>query len=491
MTNSEKLKIVRSIGSEDELRTDVLIPIFTEMGYETVDEVHGANEKGKDIVLVEKDKFGDYVYTAVIVKNKDVSNATSGTSKELVGNLSTQIAMTVASGYDCRLQSKHVDFNRISVITGGRISQTAMDTLIKVALQNRFTNIVFKDGEDVVQLIDRYLPDYYFFSSGILASYTDALRTRCNHLDELRNISAYKGEIKKLVDVFVSPTLYRVNRQEKKERRQSRPEFNKLENLLFLRNHLIVVSGPGGGKSTLVRAQVQRLLSLNARGKQLFLPVLIRAVDMVSFTSTQLEAILNDYIRSTYKLPAFDLIKLMELESCTAFIFIDGLDEIASADDRQRIHEVINEFAQRSLRHKLVLTTRDCSYSSETSFAKTQQWYLLPFRAKEVERFIARWFSSKEPNHKLMKALEEHNLLSKLPSTPLALTLLAILFDSDTHTEVPANLSELYQMFVDLLLGKWNLDRRIQSFYDSNIKEYVHTCMKKEDMRYLLRSFGK
>ena len=50
----------------------------------------------------------------------------------------------------------------------------------------------------------------------------------------------------------------------------------------------------------------------------------------------------------------------------------------------------------------------------------------------------------------------------------MSMTLVAIVYDS--KGDIPSTLTELYEMFVDLLSGKWDENRNISSPFDSNIK---------------------
>src|SRR5258708_4287513 len=97
-----KTQIVNSLTIEKDLRENLLVPLYRNMGFSQVDLTHGANEKGTDIVLTGKSEFGDYTYTSVIVKSTPINNATSG--KNTAANLIQQITLAINSGYDCPIQ---------------------------------------------------------------------------------------------------------------------------------------------------------------------------------------------------------------------------------------------------------------------------------------------------------------------------------------------------------------------------------------------------
>ena len=65
--------------SENLLREEVLIPLFTAMGYRDVFAYHGgALEVGKDIVMWKPDDFRDRVNYAVVVKKGNLTGRASG-----------------------------------------------------------------------------------------------------------------------------------------------------------------------------------------------------------------------------------------------------------------------------------------------------------------------------------------------------------------------------------------------------------------------------
>jgi energy-coupling factor transporter ATP-binding protein EcfA2 len=474
LTQSRKLTLIRDIPSENALRTELLMPVYRQMGYVLVDEEHGPQERGKDIVLVGKDPMGDYTYTGVIIKRGDISNATSPKRSDTVATVANQIVMTLNSGYVCPIQQKPVSFQKIVVVTNGRFSNSAKEELLKTARQHQFQTMTFHQGQDLVRMVDKYLPDYYHFDSGVVSAYISALKAKCDRLDELKNISIYKGEIKRILDVFVSPTLYRIQKVIKGSGVvSSQPVYESFSSLVFRQKHLLIVGGPGSGKSTLLRAGIQRMLNLNSPGKELLLPVLARMSDLATCEGDTLEDMLDAYIAQEYGVSDFQISRFLGAEGSRVFLFLDGLDEVVDQNKRQILNEKVCDFASKYSRDRLIITSREFSDLENESLPEMQRWSLLPFRMKQIHEFISRWFGADAPNRRVMKALEEHDLLRKLPNTPLVLTLLAIMFDSASYTDVPANLSELYQMFVDLLLGKWSLDRRVETLYDANIKEYI------------------
>ena len=57
MKQDDKLKRLKGMP-EAALRTEVLVPLFQQMGCHGVDHFHGSREKGKDLVYYRLDEFG-------------------------------------------------------------------------------------------------------------------------------------------------------------------------------------------------------------------------------------------------------------------------------------------------------------------------------------------------------------------------------------------------------------------------------------------------
>lgn len=473
LSETEKLQLIRALGNEAEFRETLLLPLFRQMKkYEHVDYTHGANERGKDFVLIGRDELAELTYTAVVVKCRDITNTTDGRKNESVANVCTQVAASINSGYSCTLQNRDVTFNKILVITNGSISHSAKEEIVKLANTHKFTKVSFKSGQDLVTWVDSYLPEFYTTSSGLTSAYLGELRKKCERLDELKTIAKYKGEARRLLDVFVSPTLYRVPTSIKEDS-QPKPVYEKLERIVHQKGHIMILGGPGSGKSTLLRAQVQRLIDGNTRGQITSVPVFVRAADLIKYKGSNLEGLVNAYVQDEYALKDFKVDTLMGPSGHTVFIFVDGLEEVHLPEERARLAQLLRNFADNQTRHKLILSSRDTSDLDGWSIPKAKQWNLMPMKTQEVKAFILKWFNDQSQGHPLLKALQDHEILAKLPKTPLVVTLLAILFDQPTPTEVPANLAELYQMFVELLLGRWNLDRKLSTFYTANIRRFM------------------
>jgi len=470
LTNSQKNSFFDTIKNEMFLIDEILIPMFSNMNkFRKVIKTHGNDEKGKDIVLISKDDFDQYVYTGIIVKNEHITNASNkGKDKEIVSVVSNQITMCIDNGFESIEEQKCVSFSNLIIITSKSISNSARDAFIKIANLHKFTKIMFWDSQELIKNIDLYLPDIYLVSHGVLSKYFHLMKEKCENLNELKKITLYKGENKKLSDVYIEPKIFKKKQSIIKGKTITIYD-NTTFSVLISNNGKYLISGSAGsGKSTLLRSEIYRMIINYEIKKSNKIPIYIRIKDIVKNRENveDYELCIYEYLSKEYNLTNDD-VKLIFGTKENLIFFLDGFDELSTSDEKALFFNILEKI-ETYPNNNIIITSRETRLFNE-QFMSYSKWELSEFTLKQITSFIQKWF--KDKNEQLVSDLKEHNLLEKLPNTPLVMTLIAILFESDENVEIPANLSELYKMFVELLIGKWNLDRRIDTFYQANDKE--------------------
>jgi predicted NACHT family NTPase len=278
--------------------------------FEQVIYNHGEFENGIDIILIEKNVFGDLIYTGIILKAEPIKNNTSADAT--AANIIQQLGLAIAYGYDCTIQNKRVKFNSIRVITSHYVSNKARNTLIEIAKQQNFHTVKFETGEQIVQLIDRYLPKFYFYQSGLHAQVAAALQDKCEKLSDLQNLPQFSVEERALIDVFVKPHLRYVESKRVEGQRKNQLLIRTPDKVIPKNSRILIVGEAGSGKSVILREAVLTALTENTRDRKPSIPLLVKAYDLAQLKGDKFENILTTVVRKYYNLPDFDLSMLQD-----------------------------------------------------------------------------------------------------------------------------------------------------------------------------------
>src|SRR5690606_24810370 len=122
---------------------------------------------------------------------------------------------------------------------------------------------------------------------------------------------------------------------------------------------------------------------------------------------------------------------------------------------------------------KYILATRN--FEKYLSIEQLKDWntYTISrFSNQQIEQFVSKFFiNEKGRAEKLLDALRENRIIEKLPITPLSLSLISILYE-ENDLEIPATITDIYDNFNSLLLGKPTVSSRVE-FIDISFKERI------------------
>jgi hypothetical protein len=157
-----------------------------------------------------------------------------------------------------------------------------------------------------------------------------------------------------------------------------------------------------------------------------------------------------------------------ELLGHGGLILLDGLDEVPDAlSRREQVKTAVQEFAGLYRNCRFLVTSRTYAYQRQDwkldGFAERE---LLPFTRGQVERFIDGWYqhmahdlyriseAQAEAGAAMLKRATERPELHELAARPLLLTLMARL-QTRGGGALPENREELYRQSVAMLLDEW------------------------------------
>ena len=168
-------------------------------------------------------------------------------------------------------------------------------------------------------------------------------------------------------------------------------------------------------------------------------------------------------------------------------ILFDGLDEVATVDERRVLIEEIESFAQCYPGNRFLVTSRPVGYDlaslSDQIFSQAQ---IQPFDDKQIYLFLEHWYThvlrlsplspdDQEELKELFTNLKENPRLHNLAENPLLLTVITALH---RYERLPDKRILVYDRCADLLLETWAKIKRYEyTLARSQIEQRGSVCM--------------
>ncbi|NER80881.1 MAG: NACHT domain-containing protein [Leptolyngbya sp. SIO1D8] len=229
------------------------------------------------------------------------------------------------------------------------------------------------------------------------------------------------------------------------------------------KQHLMVLGGPGIGKSTFLRKL--GLEALKGQAGQLACEQIPVFIELKTFRDSDID--LNAVIAQEFAIcgfPAAEAFTRKALNQGKLLILLDGLDEVPTRN-LNLVIEHIEAFVTQYNRNTFVASCRTAAYQS--CFKRFTDVTIADFDDEQIEQFIRRWFSSDldqevETASRYWKMLQkaENKATKELAQTPLLLTFLCLIYDRSQI--LLSNRSTLYGKALDILLNEWAADKRLE-----------------------------
>jgi formylglycine-generating enzyme required for sulfatase activity len=255
--------------------------------------------------------------------------------------------------------------------------------------------------------------------------------------------------------------------------------------LEILRDHsgVIILGDPGAGKTTFLKFLA--LTMARGEGDSLGLgdrlPILLPLAafaNSLQDSDTRLDDFIVDYFSGIgSNLPIGGMLA-EALRAGRALILLDGLDEVRDINLRNTVVErVVDFFAfHRRPGNKFVLTSRVVGYRAVRPAAEElAECTLVDFDDIEIEDFTDRWTlaiekqaqgntaiahtDAEQERRELLDAVYQNTGVRRLASTPLLLTILALM--KRQGVSLPERRVQLYDQYVTTLLSTWNRARSL------------------------------
>ena len=206
--------------------------------------------------------------------------------------------------------------------------------------------------------------------------------------------------------------------------------------------------------------------------------------------SNSVDSLLTTYFESEETNDLFDV----------DLLIIDGLDEI-DPDNRPNVVDKLDAFSDE-MGYSYILTTRKIDLIN-TLPEKYAKYELLPFEYSQALTLVSKLVKDRKIYDAMKESLEK--IQAQILLAPLSLMLLIELVEEvKDHEEIPASVTELYDRFFDMVLGREDREKGIEILFEYLIKKKFlgelayHEFWKKnqfeiskEDFNIFLDSYAK
>jgi hypothetical protein len=245
--------------------------------------------------------------------------------------------------------------------------------------------------------------------------------------------------------------------------------------------YLMVLGGPGVGKSTFLRKVGLEALRTLGRcdfaGKdpenllvpqKIFyqhprIPVMLE-LRQFDQSKNSIKAVIAKEL-DTCGFPHPEELTELFLKNGKLLVLLDGLDEVPSATLNHAITEIEN-LVDRYGDNRYIASCRVAAYTFG-GFRRFKDVAMAAFDDTQIQRFIKNWFQKERDTEtntadrcwELLNS-PEYQAAKELAQTPLLLTLLCVVYDE--FQDFPKKRHALYGEALDVLLRKWAAEKRIQ-----------------------------
>jgi len=503
MNSKEKLKILRGL-KEEQLTDNVVIPLLEEMGFKNITKTHGQGERGVDLIFYEETKFGEREYTGIQVKAKIIhgSSGKPGNATEILNQAQQAFLYSFPDVYDGT--PKNID--KYIVMTSGDIIVSARN-LIKDGLKKVgcYKTIHFFDGRKLVELIDQYMPAFFWEEYDYFSKYFRAMKTKFEGIEDISAIG--QREPIPLEEIYVSLKLI------EKAEHEIPPEEETIEKEMIKKEHwpieerkrreekifdaddvalkfdkVVIVGDPGSGKTTLLKHLALKYCRENLeKQKRITVPILITLRQFSESGKTLLEYI--EEVFEQFDFPEAKDFLEKDLKEGKCQLLLDGFDELATRERQQKVTKEIEEFIRKYHKNRFIVTSRIAGYHDELrGFEKLE---VKEFDDQQIELFITNWFGKTNPEkaNLMNSTIRGNERIQAIARNPLMIAIIAVIYEEDR--ELPQRRVELYERCVEVSLSRWDVQRRIKNKYDAKAKEKILRKMALEAHCSEKRSFAK
>ena len=408
---------------------------------QNVEYNHGVGEMGADFVISRtNDIFGNIEYVGVIAK---------------VGKIVQNLADIEHQIEECNVPrffqggKQKIRITEIWVVVTKHITQGA-----KAKIFDKYSTrkIEFIDGAALTKLVDRYVPMAWSGLPLIVGKYLQNLRVRTEEQDKSVSLLQMSDE-----SFYVKQELYHIPdieyRYKKKVRRL--PEKVDVDHVTELHRCIFIEGDVGSGKSKLLRRLITEATVLENFNKTKVIPLSASYTELMEKHSGDLKKLIERRVSVGIRQLCRDSEYLVLIDA-----FDERRMEISQADELNAL------FGQASKENRIrVVVTSRFLKGVERGDVLQPDVFRYELRQLSMQRtfeFIVKMCAKINVTDRIFEDLKKSALFRNMPRSPMSAILLARLLN-ESQQEIPSNMTELYAKYSELILGRWDERKGLQS----------------------------